>query len=311
MKIVFFGNKSRGISCLQILIKTKHKIALTVAHPDATKTCSSGGSFKEYAINNGYQVEQPERVNDPAFLDRIASLAPDLLVLCGYGQILKEEIISTAKLGAVNCHSGNLPQYRGSSPINWAIINGEKSLGLSIISVDLGIDTGDILANKEIPILSSDTAATLQKKADGLFPDMLKEVIDGIAENSLAPINQSDSGAGYYCLRSEEDGLIMWELMDSSTVLRLIKALVFPFPGAFTFFKGQKCRIDQAEQISPKMIGIPGKIMKSDRDGVVVMCQDRCIRITRYQYEEAQCSLRLHKGEYFRTLRSLILEKDI
>ena len=167
MRIVYFGNGSRGVKCLQTLVEHREEIIAVVGHPTPESDVVATGR------KLGLPVFQPEKVNDTSFADAMAELRPDLNVLAGYNQILRKRIIEIPNKGTINLHGGKLPEYRGTAPINWQIINGETTGGCSIIYVDEGIDTGDIIVQEPYEIGLEDDAATIMQKTIEIFPKLL------------------------------------------------------------------------------------------------------------------------------------------
>src|ERR1044072_273823 len=236
MKILFAGNKQRGTACLEALVAQGHDMVGVIAHPTKVHPPATG-SVAAQALQLGLPLFQPDDVNTTPVLESLHKLEPDLTVLAGYGPIVRKEFIELAPRGCINLHGGKLPRYRGSSPMNWALINGDREYTLTIIRVDLGVDTGDILAERTFPITVDDTIRELQETANQVFPEMLADVIARIENQSIQPRTQDESQASYYPLRFPDDGLIWWDLLTAEQIHNRIRALTDPYPGAYTFFK--------------------------------------------------------------------------
>ena len=185
LRVVLAGNKQRGMSCLNSVSKN-HEIVGVVGHPKS----GHQNSFIDRAKYNDFKIFQPDNINSSEFLKEIRSIGPDVIILAGYGKIVQNDFISIAKYGCINLHGGKLPKYRGSSPMNWALINGETNFTLSIIQVDLGIDTGDILAEETHPIKPEYDISSLHKIANDVFPQLLDKVLADLEEGNLKPISQ-------------------------------------------------------------------------------------------------------------------------
>jgi len=222
---------------------------------------------------------QPKNVNDPKFLNSIKNLNPELIVLAGYGQIVKKDFISLTKLGCINLHGGKLPEYRGSSPMNWSLINGEKEFTISIIQIDEGVDTGDILIEKSFQISINDTIKELQEKANKAFPELLVNAIEKIEQGTLRPKKQDESKSSYYPLRFPDDGLILWDIYTAEEIHNRIRALTDPYPGAFTFFNGHKLKLLKSELTSRPFYGEPGRIYRKTKDKILICAKDQCLWI--------------------------------
>ncbi len=279
MRVLFAGKKERGISGLRALAAAGHEIVGVIAHPDGT--AAVGDTFAAEARLMGFPVRQPEKVNDPAFIDVLRPLAPEVIVLAGYGQIVRRPFIDLAPLGCINLHAGKLPQYRGSSPLNWALINGEREIGLSIVRVDEGVDTGDVFAERAFPVGIDDTIADLHALANRNFPEMLLETLDGLSAGTLVPRKQDGAKAGYWPLRFPDDGLILWDTLSAVEIHNRIRALTDPYPGAFGFLGERRVRILKSHLAEPPYHGEPGRIYRKTGRGILVGARDRCLWIAR------------------------------
>ena len=314
MNLVFFGNNDRGIVCLEELVARGYSIPLVVAHPDAIPVKQK--SVKATAERMGIRVIQPANVNNPDVVRQIAQVATedDIFVLAGYGQIIKQEILGLPRKACLNLHGGKLPQYRGSSPINWMILNGESEGGISIIEVDHGIDTGDILAQRFFEIGIDDDAASIQAKTLKLFPAMLDSTLQAVQAGTATRIRQARNEGSYYPVRTPADGLILWDQMTAWQVYNLVRALVKPFPGAFSYIDRAKVYVWRARLMEEQIIGIPGRIYGVRDGGVVVMCQDRCIMLETLQMEGGEVvpasQIIQRRGGNFATARDVLLAMD-
>jgi methionyl-tRNA formyltransferase len=277
MKILFAGNKERGISCLNAIID-KYGVVGIIANPPSSESTQKN-SFAEFSKTQGLPLFQPENANDPKFLGSIKKVNPELIVLAGYGQIVKKDFISLAKFGCINLHAGKLPEYRGSSPMNWALINGEKEFTISIIQIDEGVDTGDILIEKSFQISINDTIKELHEKANEAFPELLTSVIEKIKQGTLNPKKQNKSKSSYYPLRFPDDGLILWDVYTAEEIHNRIRALTDPYPGAFTFFKGHKLKLLKSELTLRPFYGEPGRIYRKLKDKILICAKDQCLWI--------------------------------
>ncbi|MEO6096894.1 MAG: methionyl-tRNA formyltransferase [Fibrobacteria bacterium] len=228
---------------------------------------------------------QPENPNDPDFIARIREAAPDLVVLGGYGKILKGPILQVPRLMCINLHGGRLPKYRGSSPLNWALINGDKEFGISIIKVDTGVDTGDLLLERLFPIAAGDTIADLHHTVNARFPPLLVEALRGVRDGTLAPRKQP-SGGSYYPLRFSEDGFVLWDMLTAEQAHNRIRALTEPYPCAFSHYGGRKVKLLASELPEEDFHGEPGRIYRISKKGVLVCASDKCLWLTRAEFED-------------------------
>lgn len=281
MRILFAGNKSRGIACLDAVRAAGHDIVAVLAHAGSQRN-----EFVDGARARGYDILQPGDLGDAALHEALRARRPEVTVLAGYGPIIKQPLIALAPLGCVNLHGGRLPQYRGSSPMNWALINGETEFTISITSVDGGVDTGPVLSERTFPIGPDDTIADLQAIADRTFPEMLVEVLRQVAAGELRPRVQDQCAAGYYPLRFPDDGLILWDTCTAGQAHNRIRALTDPYPGAFTFWNGQRVTLLRSRAAKRAHFGEPGRVYLKSHLGLLVCALDRCLWIERARFDD-------------------------
>jgi len=275
MRILFAGNKNRGAVCLQALVEAGHEIAGVLAHPGA----GAPASVAHRAASLGIPVYAPPRVNGAEVVKTLAALRPELIVLAGYSQIVGPAILDLAPHGCINLHAGKLPQYRGSSPMNWALINGETEFTISILQAERRVDAGDVLSERTFPIGIDDTIADLQRRADEAFPGMLLETVDAIGRHCVPRRKQDEREARYYPLRFPEDGLILFDRFTVAEVHNRIRALTDPYPGAFTYLGRRKVKLLRSRLASENVAGEPGRIYRVSGRGWLVCARDRCLWI--------------------------------
>nr|WP_319375385.1 methionyl-tRNA formyltransferase [uncultured Methanoregula sp.] len=311
MRIIFAGNKERGISCLKSLISEKHEIVAVIA-PKESPECGNSNLFAKTAKNLGLGVIQPDDINKPDIIEKLQSLSPDLIILAGYGQIVKEPFIKIAPLGCINLHGGKLPKYRGSSPMNWALINGVSEFTLTIIKVDCGVDTGDILHERTFPVSGNDTIADLQNLANIQFPEMLIEVVNHLQKGTIFSRKQDDALASYYPLRFPDDGLILWDQLTAQQVHNRIRALTDPYPGAFSFFKKRKVKLLKSSLTTNDYFGEPGRVYRKSETAILVCASDRCLWIETAVFEKDGTSAvdQIQRYDKFVTLGDLIIARS-
>ena len=222
-----------------------------------------------------------EDVNSSSFLKQIKKYNPELMIVSGFPQIFKKHLLQIPAKGTINLHGGPLPGYRGGSPLNWQIINGEKKLGISSLLLDEGIDTGRVLSSATFSLAPNDTIREAHAKANNLFPGLLKQAIKKVMKlGRSAGLPQSTGAARYWHQRNDEDGELCCFSMNSRQVLLKIKALSHPYPGAWVRFRGRKVRIFKAELPSVPVCGSPGKVLFLKGNGPFVVCRDRAVLLT-------------------------------
>jgi len=293
MKLVVFLNGDRG----QILLEAFQKKNI---YPTAVVVPIGGikNNLQEILQKFSKVIIWSSDVNSKPIIRKLKNLKPDLMIIAGYSQIFKEEILGIAKHGVLNLHAGPLPKYRGGSPLNWQIINGENQIGISVITVDKGIDTGSVMAEKKFPLCVNDTIKNIQDKANNFFPNLVFKAIKKI-EEGLAGKAQSNRRAIYWHQRNDADGKIDFNLMTADQVLRRIRALSNPYPGAWALYNGKKIRLHAACDVNnPKIKGRAGRICFIQGVGPYVICKDAAILLQDYKQDGKKC-VGLNHGDCF------------
>ena len=313
MRIVFCGHNARGYRCLETISKNLNfDVCLVVTHPKSDQKYSHRSVY-DLSRTLGYPTISPENVNSKEVLDTIREMTPDVIVLAGYGKIVKGDFLRIPHTMTVNLHGGKLPNYRGSSPINWMIINGETKGAASILEVDEGIDTGGVISYEEFDIFDNDDAKSILEKTLDIFPRLLEKTLLSIKDNNSQIKTQDNSRARYFPVRTPNDGIILWDSMTSLEVFNLVRALVDPYPNAFSFYKGTKIYITEVELYNEeKVYGIPGKVGLSKGDGVLVMCKDQAVLVKTVKFEgdlKPICARgALIRNESFSSIRTILLK---
>jgi methionyl-tRNA formyltransferase len=264
MKVVFCGTPQFAVPTLKYLLtQPEFAIAAVLTQPDRPSGRGMHVSFspvKEAALAAGVPVHQPEKVRAPEPRELLERLAPDCIVIIAYGQIIPAALLPIPKHGWINLHASLLPKYRGAAPIHWAIASGETKTGLTTMRIDAGMDTGEMLLQREMEIGPKETTPELAARmADAGAPVML-ETLRGIAAGTLAPRPQRHAEATYAPLLKKEDGRIDWK-RPAREIYNRMRAFT-PWPGAYTTFRGRICHI-VAEPASNEMSAVA-----SPEDGV-------------------------------------------
>lgn len=300
MRLVYMGTPQFAVPPLQALADTGHEIAAVITRTDKPAGRGRGmvaPAVKLFALERHFPLHQPKRVRDPEFIETLNALKPDVIVVAAYGQILPKGILTLPKLGCINIHASLLPSYRGAAPINWAIIRGDGETGITIMQMDEGMDTGDILMQESIPIGPEETAGSLTERLSSLGARMIAAVLPLIASGSLKPRKQDDAKASLAPLLRKEDGLIDWDLPARDLHNRIRG--VTPWPGAFTFLDGGLVKILKAGT-SPGS-GKPGAITAGGGNQLLVGTGDGLLRVITIQPAgkkpmDASEFLRGHRG---------------
>lgn len=285
MNIVFMGTPDFAVPTLEGLIKAGHNISLVVTQTDKKQGRGKkvlAPPVKIKAIEHGIEVFQPFNVNSDESVNKIVNSKPDIIIVIAYGQILKEKILNLPHYGCINVHASLLPKYRGAAPINWAIINGEKKTGITIMYMEKGLDTGDMILKKEIDIKEDDTAGVLHDKLMVMGSETLLEAIDEISKgtNSITP--QENEKSTYAPLMDKKLGHINWN-EEATTIKNLIRG-VTPWPGAYFIYKDQKVKIFDVEVIESSDCSNPGTVINVDGTGILVNTKNNCILIKEIQF---------------------------
>ncbi len=276
------GNNQRGITCLEALANSNHELVYAIAQR------GEGGwyeSIDKKAKELGIPSSIEEKPNNKRNIKRIRHLKPDLIVMCGYSKIIGKELLNIPRYGCINLHASLLPYYRGAAPLNWALINGEKTIGLSIYNVDEGIDTGPILAQERIAVSKEQTIKDVLDKTLEIYPRMLIDVCDKIESRKIHPRIQNPNEGSYYTKRHPRDGIFNWDSMTDWQIHNQIRALTHPYPGAFFYYSRDKIYVWRSQLEERNFHGIPGRIAAVDNEGAVVIAKNRGLRIKLVQKE--------------------------
>jgi len=302
LKIIFMGTAELSCASLEKLAHDKNfQIAAVVTQPDKPKGRELKLQFspvKILAEKLKLPLLQPAKARDEKFISELRGLQPDLIVVVAYGQILPQSILDLPEFGCVNVHASLLPKYRGASPIQSAILNGETETGVTIMKMDAGLDTGEILAQARTPILPGDDSQTLHDRLAQLGAELLAETIPNYAAGKISPKPQPAEGAGYAAKIKKEDGKIDWN-EPAEKILNRLRAFT-PWPGAFTSWSSSfsllRSRDTLKRELQPQLLKIwkaeiveksggAGEILSADKNGIVVACGKNALRILELQRE--------------------------
>ena len=286
MKIIFMGTPKFATPSLEKLYEEGIDISLVITQRDKPK--GRGRKLlptpvKEKALELELEVYQPENVNSKETIEVIRNISPDCIVVAAYGQILKEELLSIPKYGCINIHSSLLPKYRGAAPINWAVINGEKETGITIMEMGKGLDSGDILLQKSLNIEEDDDSETLTDKLSFLGSELIAEVLNNIEVSKKNKKPQGHYDSFYYAPMLKKDlGRINWN-QQRINIRNLVRGLK-PWPIAYTYYKNEPMKIYKASADDTMSEGNNGQIVRADNSGIYVKCEDGVIIIEELQF---------------------------
>ena len=286
LRIIFMGTPDFGAATLEALIGGPDEIVAVVTQPDRAKGRGkkiTPPPVKVLAEAHGIPVLQPTKIKTEEFRNGLLSYHPDLIVVTAYGRILPKSLLELAPLGCINVHGSLLPKYRGAAPIQWSVIKGEKEVGITIIQMDQGMDTGDMLAKAKIETAPDETAGSLFGKLSKLGGTALLKAIKGLKEGSVVPVPQKHEDATLAPMLKKEDGLIDWSA-DAFTVSCLIRGLD-PWPSAFCFLDGTRLRLFTPEVIYQNHGATPGTVIQADDRGLLIACGQDALCIHELQPE--------------------------
>jgi methionyl-tRNA formyltransferase len=298
LNIVFMGTPQFAVPTLEALHESAYTVLCVVTQPDrragrGKKVVQS--PVKQTALALGYDILQPESIKTEAFADSMTSLAPDVLVVVAFGQILPESVLSIPPLGAVNVHASLLPKYRGAAPIQWAIINNESETGVTTMLMDRGCDTGNILLQQKTAITPEDTSTTLHDRLSVMGGKLLVETLDALKDECLAPECQTQSLACYAPMLKKKDGRIDWH-KTSKDIDAFIRGMT-PWPGAFTFFGKKRLKIFKVAPARADRKTTPGAVVKGFQEELRVATGDGAVSILEIQGESGK---RLQIADFLR-----------
>ncbi|WP_022762623.1 MULTISPECIES: methionyl-tRNA formyltransferase [unclassified Butyrivibrio] len=286
MKIVYMGTPDFSVPPLEKMIEAGHEIVAVVTQPDKPKGRSDKlvpSPVKECALKHGLKIMQPKKIREAEVVEELKSLGADIFVVAAFGQILSQEVLDIPKFGCVNIHASLLPKYRGAAPIQMCILNGDKTTGVTIMQMNAGMDTGDMLITKEIPIEEDDTAGTLFDKLMYLGADLIVEALPKIEKGELTPTPQNDAEATKCGKISKDMGQINWN-DDASKISYLVRGMN-PWPSAYTHLNGKMLKIWTAKVQNNTSNGNPGTIAAVNKDSFTVNTGDGLLEITELQLE--------------------------
>ncbi len=289
LRVIFMGTAELSCYSLRALLDSAEvHVLAAVTQPDRPKGRDlrvQPSPVKVLAASRSLPVLQPDRARDPEFLGQMRGLAPDLIAVAAYGQILPKELLDLPRFGCINVHTSLLPKYRGAAPIQWAILNDETETGVTIMQMDAGLDTGNILTQENTPIRREDDAQTLHDRLASLGAALLVRTIPDYVAGRIQPVPQLADKACYAPKIKKEDGHIRWT-EPSRAVWNRVRGLV-PWPGAFTFVREQERRhllkIWKVEEVEAS--GPPGQVLGAEGRGIVVACGKAAVRILEVQRE--------------------------
>ena len=307
MNIVFMGTPDFAQKSLEKIYDAGHNIIAVVTNPDRPKGRGMkmiASPVKEYAISKNIPVYQPEKVkNNPEIIETIKNLKPEVICVVAYGKILPKEILEIPKLGCINVHGSLLPKYRGAAPIQWAVLNGDKTTGVTTMYMDEGMDTGDMILKREVEIEENETTGELWEKLSEIGGELLVETLEKI-KNGTAPRQKQPEEYTIAPMLNKEMAKINWEEKTAKEIKNLVRGLN-PIMGAYSILNGKKLKIWKVRTLEDKEFMdkyeefkeykqkyktiVPGTIIQLDaKNGIYVKAKDGVVLLLEVQAENAK-----------------------
>lgn len=285
MKIIFMGTPDFAVPCLENLINSNHEVAAVFSQPDkpvGRKQLLTPPPVKVCAHSNNIPVFQPNSLKNSDALDIINGYKPDVIIVVAYGKILPDAVLTAAKYGCINVHASLLPKYRGAAPIQWAVLNGDKETGVTIMQMDSGLDTGDMLLTVKTEIDENETSAELFDRLSNIGADALIKVLDDIDYYRDNAVSQPETDFGYASKITKELSPVNWN-KSAQDIHNQVRGLQ-TWPCASTKLNGKNLKIHKTV-LSSKTGNISGEIV--DNNGVITVCcgNGKCLDITELQLD--------------------------
>jgi methionyl-tRNA formyltransferase len=289
LRIIFMGTPElAGESLRALLSAPEFQVIAVVTQPDQPKGRGmklQPSPVKEIALQHNLPVLQPQRAREETFIQQLRELQPDLIAVAAYGQILPKAILDLPRFGCLNVHTSLLPKYRGAAPIQRAILDGETETGVTIMKMDVGMDTGDIITQETTPIEASDNSQTLHDRLAKIGAALLIKTIPDYVSGKIRPRPQPTEGVSHAAKIRKQDGRIDWN-QPARVIWNRVRGLT-PWPGAFSYLETstepQLLKIWEAEPFEKS--GAAGEILQADKTGIIVGCSEGSLRILSLQRE--------------------------
>ncbi len=288
MRVIFLGTPAFAVGVLDRIARSSHEVVCVVTQPD--RECGRGKKVsacpvKVYAEEHGIPTRQYEKIN--LCVEDLRAFDADIMVTCAYGQILRQQVLDLCKHGIINVHASLLPAYRGSSPVEWALINGEKEVGVTIMQTELGVDTGAMILQRSIKLDGTENAAETLEKLSVLGADLIVEALDLIEKGKAVFTPQDENKATKCRMFVKEDGKLSFE-KSAAEVHNFIRG-INPRPGAFVFSEQGRIKVLRALPIEYRGGSKAGEIVEADpKKGLIVKCGEGYLKLLQIQGENAK-----------------------
>lgn len=285
IKVVFMGTPDFAVKSLESIYKAGYAVEAVITQQDRRRGRGKKlqpTPVKQRSLELGLDVYQPKDINSDEAKSILKDIAPDFIIVVAYGQILKSDILGIPKYGCYNVHASLLPKYRGAAPINWAIIDGQDKTGVTIMEMDEGLDSGDMVLKRDIDIDREDTTEDLHDKLAQLGADLIVEALESILEGRSKAVPQDHSNSTYASMLTKEMGRIDWNL-EGKDIINLIRGLK-PWPSAYTMYNNDMIKIHKARLGDSEFEGVNGEIVKVTKDKIYVKIKEGSVIIEELQF---------------------------
>lgn len=298
IKVVFMGTPDFAVGSLESIHKAGYSVEAVITQKDKRRGRGKKLKYtpvKEKALELGLEVYQPENINSDESKAILEDISPDFIVVVAYGQILTSDILNIPKYGSYNVHASLLPKYRGAAPINWVIIDGEDKTGVTIMEMEKGLDTGDMVLKRSIDIDIEDTTEDIHDSLAKLGAELIVEALESIYSGSSETIAQDHSKSTYASMLTKEMGRIDWN-SDGRDIVNLIRGLK-PWPSAYTMYNEDMVKIHKAKVDDSEFDGVNGEIVRVTQDKVYVKIKEGSLIIEELQFPGKR---KMETGEYLK-----------
>ena len=290
------GTPDFAVGALRALFEAGHEIVLCVTQPDKPKGRGKEMAFspvKTEALRLGIPVYQPVKIREPQAIEELKKYPADVFIVAAFGQILTADVLNMPKYGCINIHASLLPKYRGAAPIQWVILNGEKEAGVTIMQMDEGLDTGDMLLSDRIELSADETGDSLHDKLADMGARLIVEALEKLNKGELKAVPQPDGPLFYAKMLKKEMGLL--DFTKSAAELERTVRGLYSWPGAYTYCKGKVLKVIKAGSALDGAINnaAPGTVVKVTKEAIYVQCADGLLRIDEVK-PEAKKAMSVH-----------------
>lgn len=290
MKVIYLGTPAFAVEPLQSILESSHQLVAVVTQPDKVNARGNKAlpcAVKAYAEERGLRVLQFDRIRNTDAVDILKSLDADIMVTCAYGQILSQEILELTKYGVINIHASLLPKYRGSSPVQWALINGEKEIGVTIMQTAYEVDSGDIILQEGISLDGNENSDETLNKLSPIGAKLIVEALNQIESGKAVLVPQDKDKVTHFPMLKKSDGKL--DFNKTAEDLKNFIRGMNPWPGAYTMTKYGMLKVKKAEVVDGKIGAVSGEIIVSHpKEGLFVQCEREAISLLIVQGENSK-----------------------